>query len=320
MIRPLISVAWSKSCQPHVGYVCGVRSVSYQSKFVVATTESGRNRADLPVWAPICSPADDVLTTAAQALGLSIATSMKPWSKPVPGVPGAFQIMGLLSTSECDAMIATFEHLGFHESPTIEAAQPHCSSASVILPRGADRVLFDRFQSVLPEIGGCQAVGLNEQLRCFRYAQGGHFVPHTDDPMTGAATSVRHDGGGCGGILEDAYGDRLSQLTLLIFLTDSFQGGETVFFPRSGHGNPFPVRTPRGSGLCFLHGLHPESCVHEATPVLSGIKMLVRTQVLYPLDALRSWQLPLQAVKLRVCLQVKSPTLQATGHDHVTKS
>ena len=43
------------------------------------------------------------------------------------------------------------------------------------------------------------------------------------------------------------------------------------------------VAVPRGSVLCFFHGEHALSPLHEGALVRSGVKRVVRTDVLYTL-------------------------------------
>jgi hypothetical protein len=43
------------------------------------------------------------------------------------------------------------------------------------------------------------------------------------------------------------------------------------------------VRTPLGGALCFPHGVHPMHCVHGSAPVTSGVKYIIRSDVLFEL-------------------------------------
>ena len=41
------------------------------------------------------------------------------------------------------------------------------------------------------------------------------------------------------------------------------------------------IRTPKGGVLCFPHGLHPLHCLHSSNTITSGIKYIIRTDVLF---------------------------------------
>ena len=82
-----------------------------------------------------------------------------------------------------------------------------------------------------------------------------------------------------GRLVHDAYGDRISEMTFLIFLTDGYGGGRTQFHTQQ---NSFTsVATPKGAILCFPHGTHPQHCIHAGEEVTSGQKYIIRTDVLF---------------------------------------
>ena len=65
--------------------------------------------------------------------------------------------------------------------------------------------------------------------------------------------------------------------------------GETTFFvnqpppAQRNEGELVSVRVPRGSVLCFFHGEHPLSLLHEGSLLTRGVKRIVRSDVLYSL-------------------------------------
>ncbi len=98
---------------------------------------------------------------------------------------------------------------------------------------------------------GVTAVGLYEPLRVYRYEVGHHFGLHSDQSY--------------------ARGDAHSLLTLLVYLDDDFDGGETEFPEQA------TTIVPRtGSALWFQHAL-----LHAGTRVTRGTKHVLRTDVLY---------------------------------------
>ncbi|MCJ8296753.1 MAG: oxidoreductase, partial [Colwellia sp.] len=94
-------------------------------------------------------------------------------------------------------------------------------------------------------------------------------------------------------LIGNAFPDRYSQMTLLIFLSEDFQGGATRFLvnanetslpAKSGDAvENVDVRTPAGSVLCFPHGMHPLHCIHSSVPITNGVKYIIRSDVLFTL-------------------------------------
>jgi hypothetical protein len=111
-----------------------------------------------------------------------------------------------------------------------------------------------------------------------KYGVGDTFRLHTDGSWPGSALDVQ------GELVHDAWGDRWSQLTFLLYLDGEYEGGETTFFvpDESGtRGELVSVTVPRGGVLCFFHGEHPLSLLHEGSTIRRGLKRIVRSDVLY---------------------------------------
>jgi len=91
----------------------------------------------------------------------------------------------------------------------------------------------------------------------------------------------------------------MSQLTVLLYLNDDFTGGPTRFFLPTRDGEDQrngsfvnlngilhrikEAKPEKGAVLCFFHGDHPLSPLHEGGLVHTGTKYLVRTDALYQL-------------------------------------
>jgi predicted 2-oxoglutarate/Fe(II)-dependent dioxygenase YbiX len=120
------------------------------------------------------------------------------------------------------------------------------------------RVLFDRLRSALPvTISRRPLRGLTRGLRVYRYDAGDKFGIHRDQSYEG-----------------DVDGER-TMLTLLVYLNDGFEGGETVLHEPEPH-----VVVPRpGLALWFQHML-----LHEGRPVLRGTKDVLRSDVVYGVE------------------------------------
>lgn len=165
---------------------------------------------------------------------------------------------GLLEAERCAGMIADAERRGFE-------------LALVNLPGGArartdirdnDRVIFDDvalasalWKTLAPvtpaRVGEGTAVGLNERFRVYRYDPGQRFKMHRD------------------GYFARESGER-SRLTVLVYLNDDYDGGQTEF----DEGGGVPPTT--GGVLLFAHPLR-----HCGAPVTRGRKYVLRTDVMY---------------------------------------
>lgn len=128
-----------------------------------------------------------------------------------------------------------------------------------------------------------------------RYFPGAVYRPHIDGAWPGSGLAPD------GSYSDDVYdGKRHSRLTFLIYLNGGFEGGETTFFlgdpPHVAEDLPTSCKsvaqakkyiharavTPQvGSVLCFPHGAAVGSLVHEGSAVRTGVKYVIRTDVLY---------------------------------------
>ncbi|KAJ1970223.1 hypothetical protein IWQ62_000050 [Dispira parvispora] len=207
-----------------------------------------------------------------------------------------YTISNLFSSSECLQWIALAEHqLGFPSVPrqiVPKRGEAFRNNAriSILDPNAADQLWhssglaqliqseWSRGKSLarLPSAvtRGKQPVGLNGQLRLYRYDPGQRFGKHYDDTVI------------------DTLG-RQSEFTLLIYLNDagtdplnvlgkkshtSSAGGETVFhIPQTSQ--PLSI-TPRG-GLALLHRHGANCLLHEANPVHGGVKYILRSDIVF---------------------------------------
>ncbi|MEO7332144.1 MAG: 2OG-Fe(II) oxygenase [Minicystis sp.] len=116
----------------------------------------------------------------------------------------------------------------------------------------ADSLLALVASTVPARLSGLHLRGGNPRLRLYRYGPGEHHGAHWD-------TVVELPGG------------LRSLLTLVFYLNDDFEGGDTEFPELEKR------ITPRaGMALLFQHRI-----LHEATRVLRGEKLVLRTDVLY---------------------------------------
>lgn len=185
---------------------------------------------------------------------------------PIRGVhlPGWHRYQaGAISLEECEALLTVAEAAGFH---TLLEPGPIQGPRGFVAPGGRHH---QRAAVEDPELAAalCERLGylwggppgrLNERLRFYAYAPGQSFPPHTDgyhlEPEKPGEPMER------------------SQLTLMLYLNDDFEGGETSF------PNEDVVLTPtRGAALVF-----PHSRWHAGLVVSRGRKVVLRTDVMWP--------------------------------------
>lgn len=203
------------------------------------------------------------------------------------GVPGAFQLLNVLSDSEADAIVEIAERLGFHQDAPVSLSHDirHNKNVNWVVSEAIDAVLWERSRRLVPEtVHGQAATGLNARFRFYRYDQGDYFKPHSDGSWTGSRVID-------GRLVPDAYPGQRSQYTYLVFLNDGYEGGRTQFMvSRSDPTRParrqddihlLQFHTPKGAALCFPHGHHPLHCLHASEPITSGQKYIIRSDILF---------------------------------------
>jgi prolyl 4-hydroxylase len=182
-------------------------------------------------------------------------------------VPLVSRIPGLWTAERCGAVLASLGDTAWLPA-TINAAAGRVidervrnNDVAVIRDPALAGELFAAARPHLPATMTAQwdgpratvsLVGLFSPLRVYRYEVGQHFGLHQDQ-------SYRRDDGA------------RSLLTLMVYLDDDFDGGETDF-PEQGEC----VAPVRGDGLWFQHMV-----LHAGRAVRRGIKHVLRTDVLY---------------------------------------
>jgi hypothetical protein len=179
--------------------------------------------------------------------------------------PLIMTLENVLSEQECERIITwSEEEIGYDREILSRQNTPMQhkrirSNARAIhdSPALADAI-WERISHLIPEkIVFWRATGLNERLRLYRYDPGNKFIPHHDGPFRRDAKNQ-------------------SQLTVLIYLNEGFEGGQTRFPRREPEIDIIP--SP-GRCLIFAHKQW-----HEGVEVLSGHKYALRTDVMYTLE------------------------------------
>ena len=250
--------------------------------FYIIAREPGAENPAIPTWAcRIDNPA-----------ALNPNRGVAVTRQDIDRVPGAFQLLNLLSADECTRLLELSERCGYLGDAAVSLGRDirHNDSFTWIADDETCAILWRRCADLVEDQHEYNrdkpALGLNGRWRFYRYGVGDYFAPHTDGSWPGSRIvdgELRHD----------AYGDRWSQYTILLFLSDAFEGGATRFF--SGKYNPgspvnhaadaaiVDVRTPLGAALCFPHGTHPQHCLHASEEIRAGCKYIIRSDVLFAL-------------------------------------
>ncbi len=243
--------------------------------FYVVAREPGAEHPALPTWA----------NNGLNPVGL---TAQYPVERIVrqelPDVPGAYQLLNVLSTVECQQFVTVSEAVGYLEDAAVSLPRNirHNDNFTWVTDTQTDEIIWHRVAplaaSDLEIFEGKAPLGLNARFRFYRYAEGDYFSFHTDGAWPGSRVID-------GELIRNAYPDRYSQMTFLIFLNDDFTGGATRFIVTDSLGleREVDVRTPQGGVLCFPHGMHPMHCVHSSEPIFSGTKYIIRTDMLFEL-------------------------------------
>ncbi|KAI8930785.1 hypothetical protein NX059_011810 [Plenodomus lindquistii] len=133
---------------------------------------------------------------------------------------------------------------------------------------------LDMTESQRRELWGGQVIGLNPNIRIYRYSKGQFFDQHYDD-----SNNVALPG-------EPPVPARTTW-TLLLYLTSAStgcSGGETVFYPeppkkktKALPAQPYVVKLETGLALLHRHGA--DCMLHEGREVLEGEKWVIRSDL-----------------------------------------
>ncbi|KAL8387333.1 hypothetical protein RB595_009981 [Gaeumannomyces hyphopodioides] len=124
-----------------------------------------------------------------------------------------------------------------------------------------------------PRLWDGEVVGLNPNIRIYRYTKGQHFAPHYDDSNN--VTVTADDG-------KTAIPAKTTW-TLLLYLTSAADGGcaggETVFYTRDRVSAKEEVAVAPETGLLLLHKHGDDCMLHEGREVTAGEKWVIRSDL-----------------------------------------
>ncbi len=193
----------------------------------------------------------------------------------------AFQIDGVLTAAEADAIVEASERFGYRDEAPGIATPPGMRMNKAVHWVADDAMMdsiFARIGHLLPdEIDGAHLhPALSRRINMYRYDANDVFNLHTDGDWPGFGLSPDRR--------EMLEWPRLrSCLSMLLYLNgpdDGVQGGSTrLFRPDQGHVDVTPRK---GSALFFRHGFGPHSVLHEGSRVFGTVaKYVARINVMY---------------------------------------
>lgn len=241
------------------------------NSFYIVAKEAGAENPSLPTWANSIENEinlDENLTPKIKRIDLDT-------------VPGAFQLLNVFTEEECNNFIKKTEEVGYLEDAAVSLPRTvrHNDNVTWVVDDLTHDIIWNRCENFMYDNNdtflGKQPLGINKRFRFYKYSKGDFFKAHTDGSWPGSRVVNKE-------LITNFYNDRYSQMTFLILLTEDFEGGETQFIVNN-HGTKelVNIRTPKGGVLCFPHGLHPLHCLHSSNTLTSGIKYIIRTDVLF---------------------------------------
>ncbi|XP_042504903.1 uncharacterized protein LOC122081738 [Macadamia integrifolia] len=194
-----------------------------------------------------------------------------------------FTVPNFFTSAESKAFVSAAESIGFvHQGslgPTKGEAYRDNDRISVNDPVLAETIWESGLRNIFSDIKirGKSAVGLNPNIRFYRYNVGQRFGRHIDESvdlpdkcrtyytlLIYLSGGVRHKGSSHPGSKQES--------------SESLVGGETVFYD-SRRGIVAEVAPVEGMALLHIHG---DKCMlHEARNVTKGVKYVFRSDVAF---------------------------------------
>ncbi|KAJ1336032.1 2OG-Fe(II) oxygenase [Microdochium nivale] len=115
---------------------------------------------------------------------------------------------------------------------------------------------------------GGEVIGLNPNIRVYRYCKGHFFDAHYDDANL---VSLKADN------TSEVAGK--TTWTMLLYLTDDCVGGETVFYPHDRELEKEAVVIAPEAGMLLLHKHGNDCLLHAGREVVQGVKWILRTDL-----------------------------------------
>eukprot|EP01080_Neovahlkampfia_damariscottae_P006756 gene6756-10921_t len=132
--------------------------------------------------------------------------------------------------------------------------------------------IFNKIKNLFPDelSDGRKKVKCDEVLRILKYKKGDFFRPHLDGSYDERDENMKKILGSC-----------YTMYTILIYLNDDYEGGETKFYNILKEGNHIKIEKKTGKSTIF----NINSTVHSGTEITSGVKYVLRTGIMYTAKA-----------------------------------
>lgn len=171
-------------------------------------------------------------------------------------------IDGLLTPEECERFIRVLDN---EDLILVDRGDLATYQRGLWISEAFADELYRRLQPHLPADVRAEVVRCNEYFRFSKYEAGQEFKLHTD------------------GTNLDRLGN-VSQYTVNIFLNSEFEGGETDFFQGVGSGHTGGGGNTRALPLVGRAAVFDRGILHCGNRVISGVKYLLRTDLMVPLS------------------------------------
>jgi hypothetical protein len=216
------------------------------------------------------NPEKELHTNVEWSQLLSTDWSPEPRNFPLDiGIYEGFIVDNLLNSDECNRIIEASEKLGYGFIKDQEP-EKRGNLRLQIEDSNLAGIIYQRLHNYLPKTvelyGEVRCIKrLNERFRLSKYYEGTQFENHCDN---------------CLWVSENEQ----SFYTVNIYLNDNFIGGRTRFFEKGGKGQQvlLEVKPRKGRVLSFRQP-PTQRYWHDGEIVSSGIKYLLRTDVIYSL-------------------------------------
>ncbi len=179
------------------------------------------------------------------------------------------EIPKLLTPEECDEIMETAKAIGMEDStvlnygdePLIELDKKHRKSKQVWLP-DSKGPLFEKIAIITQKLTNLPTEN-QEMLQIVSYEEGGRFNDHYDG-------CIYEDINYCNKINRNA-GER--KATLIMYLNDNFEGGETEFVNLN-----IKIKPKKGKAILFINTTDDQKNIkesmHRGHPVYKGEKWI----------------------------------------------